>query len=58
MTDTFFGAERVVRGLDPEHRGLVETGFTLSLDGGCGFGGDLIAAAIVPGSAEIEKLSV
>lgn len=56
MTEAFFGTERVVRGLDPEHRGAVETGFTLSLDGGCGFGGTLIGAAISPNKNEIEVL--
>ena len=56
MTGAFFGAERVVRGLDPEHRGVVETDFSLSLDGGCGFGGELVAAAITPNSGEIETL--
>lgn len=58
MTAPFFGTERVVRGLDPEHRGVVETDFSLSLDGGCGFGGALHAAAITPGTERIEILSV
>jgi serine/threonine protein phosphatase 1 len=57
MTERFFGAERVVRGLDPEHRGVVETGFSLSLDGGCGFGGNLIAAAVTPGGRAVETIS-
>lgn len=58
MTSSFFGTERVVRGLDPEHRGKVQSEFTLSLDGGCGFNGDLIAAAITPGEEAIETLTV
>jgi len=58
MTAAFFGTERVVRGLDPEHRGVVETEFTLSIDGGCGFGGTLHAAAITPGQEPVESLSV
>jgi serine/threonine protein phosphatase 1 len=58
LASPFFGTERVVRGLDPEHRGVVETEFTLSLDGGCGFGGNLIAAMITPGTEQIEILSV
>lgn len=49
MTAPFFDAERVVRGLDPARRGVVETPYTLSLDGGCGFGGPLIAAGLRPG---------
>lgn len=58
MTAAFFGTERAVRGLDPEHRGVIETEFTLSLDGGCGFDGTLHAAAITPGEEPIESLSV
>ena len=58
MTEPFFGAERVVRGLDPEHRGAMKTGFSLSLDGGCGFGGELIAAAISPKNEEIFTIGV
>jgi serine/threonine protein phosphatase 1 len=58
MTAAFFGTERVVRGLDPEHRGVVETEFTLSIDGGCGFGGTLHTAAITPGQEPVESLSV
>lgn len=58
MSAPFFGTERVVRGLDPERKGAVETAFTLSLDGGCGFGGDLIAAVVIPGKERIEYLSV
>lgn len=58
LVSPFFGTERVVRGLDPEHRGVVETKFTLSLDGGCGFGGNLIAAMITPGTEQVETLFV
>lgn len=42
----FFDAKRVVRGLDPAHRGLVETPWSLSLDAGCGFGGPLLAVCL------------
>ena len=58
ITEPFFDTERVVRGLDPEHGGMVKSEFTLSLDAGCGFGGDLVAAAITPGAEQIEGLSV
>ncbi|MFT5487874.1 MAG: serine/threonine protein phosphatase 1 [Paracoccaceae bacterium] len=58
MTAPFFGTERVIRGLDPEHSGVVETEFTLSLDGGCGFGGDLIAAGISPNKSHLEFLTI
>jgi len=57
MTAPFFGTERVIRGLDPEHRGVVDTDFTLSIDGGCGFDGTLWAVAITPGEAQVDSLS-
>jgi serine/threonine protein phosphatase 1 len=34
---------RVVRGFDPQHRGVQVSAFITSLDGGCGFGGPLVA---------------
>lgn len=42
---------RIVRGYDRLHGGVTETPFTLSLDGGCGFGGDLLAAQFAPDGA-------
>jgi len=39
----FAGFRRVVRGFDPQHRGLAMSDFTASLDAGCGFGGPLVA---------------
>ena len=40
------GFRRIVRGFDPKHRGVVEGPFTLSLDGGCGSGGKLLAGCV------------
>jgi len=37
---------KVVRGYDREHRGIVTGEFTITLDGGCGFGGPLLAGCI------------
>ena len=42
----FGGFRRVIRGFDPEHRGIAAGAFTLSLDAGCGFGGPLVAACL------------
>jgi hypothetical protein len=44
LTDRFEGFRRVVRGIDRERRGLVEREFAVSVDGGAGQGGRLIAA--------------
>jgi serine/threonine protein phosphatase 1 len=42
----FEGFRRVVRGIDRQKRGLVESEFAVSLDGGAGRGGPLLAACL------------
>jgi serine/threonine protein phosphatase 1 len=37
---------RLVRGFDRSHPGVVEGPYTLTVDGGCGFGGPLLAALL------------
>lgn len=37
---------KVIRGYDPRHRGIHVTEFTISLDGGAGFGGPLLAGCV------------
>ncbi|HMA16273.1 MAG TPA: hypothetical protein VKP12_15915 [Kiloniellaceae bacterium] len=47
------GYRRVVRGFCPQHPGLQMGDFSATLDGGCGFGGPLLAACFaVDGSLE------
>ena len=36
---------KIVRGYDPDHKGLHYNGITATIDGGCGFGGSLICTA-------------
>ena len=50
----FDGFRRVVRGFDRQPRGLVEGEFAVSLDGGAGRGGPLLAAAFDPAGAVLE----
>ena len=38
----------LVRGFDPSHPGIKTTDYTITVDGGCGFGGALISACIAP----------
>jgi len=52
------GFRRVVRGFDPQHRGVVETPHTLSLDGGCGYGGTLIAGCIAADGALADAIEL
>lgn len=47
--------QKVVRGFDPSHKGVHLNCVTATIDGGCGFGGDLVAAAFNSGG-EIEEL--
>lgn len=43
--DRPFGSyRRIIRGYDPDHGGFAETPLTVTVDGGCGFGGMLLAA--------------
>ncbi len=52
-----YGSYRlVVRGFDPDHPGLKITAYTATVDGGCGFGGPLLAACVMPGGEIVETL--
>jgi serine/threonine protein phosphatase 1 len=46
----------IVRGFDPEAPGLKTTGCTVTVDGGCGFGGPLMAACVTPAGQVVETL--
>jgi len=48
------GFAKVVRGLDPEHRGAITTDHTISLDGGSGFGGALLAGCVAADGSLVE----
>lgn len=46
MAKPYNGFTRVIRGYDSDHGGFQETPYSLTVDGGCGFGGPLIAACL------------
>jgi serine/threonine protein phosphatase 1 len=52
----FEGFRRVVRGVDRHRRGIVERGLAVSLDGGAGHGGPLIAACFGTKGAVVETV--
>jgi serine/threonine protein phosphatase 1 len=52
----FEGFRRVVRGIDRHRRGIVERGLAVSLDGGAGQGGPLIAACFDIDGTVIETV--
>src|SRR5260221_4012214 len=56
ITEPYEGFKLMVRGFDTLHAGLVTTPFTVSLDGGCGFGGKLLAACFDKTGQVIETL--
>jgi serine/threonine protein phosphatase 1 len=51
------GYRRVIRGFDRSHNGLQETPFTMSIDGGCGFGGNLMAVQFGPDGSLLQVLT-
>jgi serine/threonine protein phosphatase 1 len=52
----FEGFRRVVRGVDRQQRGLVEREFAVSLDGGAGHGGRLIAACFGTSGTVLDQV--
>lgn len=53
---SYSGFDKVIRGFDPEAKGLVEKPYTISIDGGCGRGGSLLAACIDIDGSVIEAI--
>lgn len=52
-----YGSYRlIVRGFDPDHPGLQVSDHTVTLDGGCGFGGPLLAACVTPAGEIVGTL--
>jgi serine/threonine protein phosphatase 1 len=51
------GFRRVIRGFDRQHGGVVEGAFATSVDGGCGFGGALLAACFAADGSVIDTVS-
>lgn len=47
---------KLIRGYDPNHRGVRSGSYTMTLDGGCGFGGSLVAVRLDPQGNQLEQL--
>jgi len=58
LNEPYAGYQRVIRGFDRRHPGLVESPFSVTLDGGCGFGGTLLAGLFGPGGHLITSIEV
>lgn len=50
------GFQRLIRGYDADHGGFNESPMTMTIDGGCGFGGALIAVCLSPSGKIIERM--
>ena len=48
--------QKVVRGFDPDHKGMNINCVTATIDGGCGFGGQLVCAGFNPEGSIFELL--
>lgn len=57
LSEPYSGFRRVVRGYDRRHGGMQETAHTLSLDGGAGFGGQLMAVLLGPDGTVLDTLA-
>lgn len=56
IAEPYGSYRRIVRGYDPSHGGFAETDWTVTLDGGCGFDGPLIAACLGQSGQVLELL--
>jgi serine/threonine protein phosphatase 1 len=57
IAEPYDGYRRVIRGFDRRRAGLQETPYTVSLDGGAGFGGPLLAALFSPQGDIVRTIS-
>jgi len=58
LTEPFNGFRRIVRGFDRARRGLIESEYGVSIDGGAGRGGRLLAAAFSRDGEILDQLQV
>jgi serine/threonine protein phosphatase 1 len=54
LAEPFAGFRRVIRGFDRDRRGVVETRFGVSIDGGAGRGGRLLAACFAADGSIVD----
>jgi serine/threonine protein phosphatase 1 len=54
----YFGFKRVVRGYEKHHGGVTIKPYTVTLDGGCGFGGTLEAACLTLDGKIADQVSI
>lgn len=58
ITKPYGSFNKIIRGFDPAHGGAAMTTHTLTIDGGAGFGGPLVAACLTPQGEVIDIIEV
>lgn len=58
ITEAYNPFQKVVRGFDPEHKGVHMNCVTATIDGGCGFGGDLVCAGFDHAGEVVDFVTV
>lgn len=58
LLEPYESYRRIVRGFDRRHGGLVESPYAVSLDGGSGFGGPLLAACFGNDGVIVDRIEV
>lgn len=56
IAEPYAGFRMIVRGFDPQHRGILKGHYTTGIDAGCGFGGPLVAACFTRDGTIAETL--
>jgi serine/threonine protein phosphatase 1 len=56
IREHYAGFRRIVRGFDPRRRGFIVDEVTATVDGGCGFGGPLVAACFGADGALVDLI--
>jgi len=57
LTHSFCGFKKVIRGYSSDHPGIENNEYTITIDGGAGFGGPLIAACLDSEGCVLEQVS-
>jgi hypothetical protein len=58
ISESYAPFDKVIRGFDPKHEGVHLNCVTATIDGGCGFGGSLVAASMTADGEVMELLEV
>lgn len=57
-TEPYGGFRKVVRGYDPAHGGVSDLAHAITADGGCGFGGRLVALCLAPDGEIVDRIEI